>query len=218
MPVSEVHNMDCMEGMKKFPDKFFDLAIVDPPFGIGKNWNKAKDHRNYRLKSSYRNDKPPDKKYLKELMRVSNYQIIWGCNYFWNLLPPTNNLIFWDKGIDPELHLRSAGNLAWTNIKKYPFNRIFLRWAGAITCEPRSGIHPHEAPIKLYSWLLRKYAKKGWKILDTHLGSGSSRIAAFKLGFDFYGFELDEKHFNDQEERFKREIRQPLFDNLSSIA
>lgn len=194
--------------MKTLPDNAFDLAIVDPPFGIGKNWKKDTRSKFYKHQKSYNNEKPPAKAYFKELFRVSKYQIIWGCNYYWQHLEPTNNLIFWDKGIEPDKHLRSAGNLAWTNITKYPFNKVMLWWCGAITCEPRSGIHPHESPVLLYKWLLHNYAKKGWKILDTHLGSGSSRIAAYDMGFDFTGIELDKYYFEAQEKRFKQHIAQ----------
>lgn len=208
MPISEVYNECNMIGMARYPDKFFDLAIVDPPFGIGKNWNKDTASKFYSHKSTYKNDAIPDEKYFAELFRISKYQIIWGCNYYWNYLTPTNNLIFWDKGTEPIKHFRSAGNLAWTNITKFPFNRIRLWWCGSVTCEKRSGIHPHEAPIKLYQWIFKHYAEKGFKILDTHMGSQSSRIAAYQMGFDYWGFEIDESYYKEGCKRFDELTKQ----------
>jgi site-specific DNA-methyltransferase (adenine-specific) len=208
MPVSEVKNIDCMIAMRDYPDKFFDLAIVDTPFGIGPNWKKDTDSKFYTHESSYKNDVAPGEEYFTELKRVSKDQIIWGCNYFWNFLPPTNNLIFWDKDRDVFTQFNSAGELAWTSIKKYPFNKVKITWNGCVRGEPRYGFHPHEKPIGLYRWLLKHYANPGDKILDTHLGSGSSRIAAYDMGFDFTGFEIDESYFIDQEKRFQQHIAQ----------
>lgn len=201
----ELLHIDCMDYMAGIPDKAFDLAIVDPPFGIGKNWNKYTKSKFYRHESGYKNKQIPKRKYFKELMRVSRFQIIWGCNYYWKFLPPSNNLIFWDKGIEPKKHLRSAGNLAWTNITKYPFNRIKLWWCGTVTCEPRSGIHPHEMPIKLYRWLLSEYAEPGYRILDTHGGSMSIAIACKQMGFDLTLCELDEGYYKAGVKRFNEQ-------------
>ena len=207
MRISEVFNEDCMVGMARYDDKAFDLAIVDPPFGIGQNWRKDKRAIFYKHKHDF-NNVIPNEDYFLELFRVSRFQIIWGCNYYWNFLEPTNNLIFWDKGKDAFTQHGSAGELAWTNIKKHPFQKIFLIWNGACKCEIVTRIHPHQKPVKLYDWILFNYAEPGWSILDTHTGSGSSRISAHRLGFDFTGFELDSKYFADQETRFKNYVSQ----------
>lgn len=200
--------MDCMVAMREFPDKFFDLAIVDPPFGIGENWRKDSDSKFYNHRSSYKNDSTPGKEYFDELFRVSKDQIIWGCNYYWNFLPPSNNLIFWDKNRDVFTQFNSYGELAWTSIKKYPFNKIKITWNGCVRDEPRYGGHPHEKPVGIYRWLLMHYATAGSSILDTHLGSGSSRIAAHDMGFDFWGYELDTDYFKAQEKRFLQHTSQ----------
>ena len=202
--VSEVHNMDCMEYMKSIPDKFFELAVVDPPYGIGENWRKDRSSRHYNHKSTYKNKEIPNEAYFDEIFRISKNQIVWGRNYYTNYLPPRNSWIMWDKGIDFKTQHMSEGELAWTSFN-VPLRVIRLTWNGFCTCCPRSGIHPHEKPVKLYAWILNNYAKTGDKILDTHLGSGSSRIAAYKLGFDFYATEIDREYFEAQEERFRRE-------------
>lgn len=200
---SEVFNEDCMVGMARYPDKHFDLAIVDPPFGIGPNWKKDVNSKFYAHESSYTNDFAPGKEYFDELFRVSKDQIIWGCNYYWNFLPPSNNLIFWDKKRDPFVTFNSAGELAWTSLKHVSFSKVTLQWNGCLTSEPRYGQHPHEKPIGLYKWTLEHYAKPGMRLLDTFLGSGSSRIAAHDMGFDFVGFEIDKDYFEAQEKRFQ---------------
>lgn len=204
-PISEVYLGDCIEYMRKFPDKFFDLAVVDPPFGIGENWRKDRrsKHRNHRNKF---NNNTPDKIYFDELFRVSKNQIIWGCNYYWNYLTPSNNLIFWDKGKDTKMQHGSAGELAWTSFSKYPLMKYDLLWNGCCVCETTEKIHPHQKPLKLYYLTFNDFAKKGDKILDTHMGSQASRIVAYKLGFDFYGSEKDIDYFNDGCKWFDKEI------------
>lgn len=197
-----------MEGMAQFPDKFFDLAIVDPPYGIGRDGQKKTTGGNGGRKAhSFKgwDNMRPDSEYFKELFRVSKNQIIWGGNYFSNLLPPTMGWIMWDKG---QRINQSDGELAFTSFNRalriFEINRVALLMEGTI--------HPTQKPIALYEWLLKNYAKPGYKILDTHLGSGSSRIAAYKMGFDFWGFEIDEDYFNDAEKRFRQSIAMPLFD------
>lgn len=227
MPISEVYNMDCMEYMRNIPDKFFELAVVDPPYGInapnmtmGTNLNRK--HGGYngesvaqRLKKARLNQgagklknralntmqcdwdfNPPKKEYFQELVRVSKNQIIWGGNYF--ELPPTRCVLCWDK-IQPWESF-SQFELAWTSFD-YPAAIIHLSNKGGDNKEKK--IHPTQKPIKLYKWVLEKFAKQGDKILDTHLGSGSSRIAAYKMGFDFYATEIDKEYFEAQERRFK---------------
>lgn len=206
MPISETYNMDCVAYMKTMPDGFFDLAMVDPPYGIGMNWRKDKHSKFYREESSYKNDSIPGAEYFKELFRVSKNQIIFGANYYTEFLPATNSWIVWDKQIDyPTQHLSEA-ELAWTSFK-VPVRIVSMIWNGFCRCEKRSGIHPHEKPKQLYKWIFDNYFNVvgGGRILDTHLGSGSSRIVAYKMGYDFYGCEIDKKYFDAQQKRFEEE-------------
>ena len=198
-------NMDCMEYMAGLPDKAFDLAIVDPPYGLGDrliDGGSALDNRALRqLYSGWDNEVPPDK-YFYELMRVSANQVIWGGNYF--KLPPTRGIICWDK-VQP-WQTFSAWEMAWTSFDAVA--RIFK-------FDNRTGnkIHPTQKPVALYEWLLTNYAKSGQRILDTHLGSGSSAIAAYNLGFEFVGMELDEDYYKAAVERFnKHKSQERLFD------
>lgn len=200
-PISETYNMDCMEYMRQFPDKYFELALVDPPYGIGENWKKDRHSPKYTHSSTYKNILPEDS-YFEELFRVSQNQIIWGGNYF--NLPPTNNLIVWDKNRKVDKTFMSEGELAWTSFN-VPFRFFRHEWDGArkgVETKTKT-IHPQQKPIVLYKWCLFHYAKPGYKILDTHLGSGSSRIAAYDLGFDFYATEIDKEYFDAQEKRFR---------------
>jgi site-specific DNA-methyltransferase (adenine-specific) len=206
--MTEVFNEDCMIGMSRYADKYFDLAIVDPPFGIGQSWTKDPNSKFYKHRSTYKNNSVPTQEYFTELFRVSKDQIIWGCNYYWNYLTPSNNLIFWDKCRDPFVTFNSAGELAWTSKTHVSFSKVTLQWNGCLTSEDRSGIHPHEKPIGLYAWQLKNYANPGDKVLDTFLGSGSSRIAAHDMGFDFTGFEIDKDYFEAAEKRFQQHISQ----------
>jgi site-specific DNA-methyltransferase (adenine-specific) len=194
-----------MEGMARYPDKYFDLAIVDPPYGIGydgqrKTTSKHGGRREKLFKGW--DNKIPDKNYFDELFRVSKNQIIWGGNYFTMFLPSSMGWIFWDKG---QRINNSDGELAFTSFNRalrvFTLNRVFILEFGDTN-------HPTQKPVKLYKWLLQNYAKQGDKILDTHLGSGSSRIAAYEMGFDFTAFELDKEYFEAQEKRYKAHIAQ----------
>ena len=195
--MTEVFNIDNMVGMAKYPDKYFDLAIVDPPYGISINMNmgrqkgKAKRH-----KDESWDDAPPDESYFKELFRVSNNQIIWGGNYF--PLPLTKSWIFWDKLV-PEGVSFADGELAWTSFDM-TLRKLTVLYSGFQGTEGK--IHPTQKPVKLYKWLLKEYAKAGDKILDTHLGSGSSRIACEDMGFDLVAFENNKDYYDSQEQRF----------------
>jgi site-specific DNA-methyltransferase (adenine-specific) len=198
-PISLVTNEDCMELMSRYPDKYFELAIVDPPYGI--NINTSMGRRKGDKKSSYHkfagNDSNiPSFKFFLELFRVSTNQIIWGGNYMTEHLPPSPCWLLWDKGFSSDVTFAQF-ELAWssfkTSAKKYDYN----------AAKNLNRIHPTQKPVKLYEWLLKNYASEGDKILDTHLGSGSSRIAADKMGFDFYACELDRDYFEAQEKRFK---------------
>lgn len=189
--------------MKKYPDKFFDLAICDPPYGLPKDSLNGRGKMKNRALNIGRKDWDiaPKQDYFDELFRVSKNQIIWGANYF--SLPPTREMICWDK-VQPFENF-SAFELAWTS-----FNSVsrFFKF------DNRTGskIHPTQKPLSLYEYCLKRYAQKGDKILDTHLGSGSSRIAAYKMGFDFYGFEIDPDYFDAANNRFLEAIAEPLFD------
>ena len=206
--ISEVYNMDCVAGMREYPDKYFDLAIVDPPYGIGaenhagnaENGWKQWDKKNW-------DSSIPNEEYFTELFRVSKNQIIWGGNYFANLLPNSQAWIFWDKG--QRNFSLADGELCWTSFKKSL--RVFeMARAKAKASIGYEKIHPTQKPIELYEFCLN-FAKleQGDKILDTHLGSGSSRIAAYRNGFHFVGFELDKDYYEAQEKRFKTELMQP---------
>jgi len=198
--------MDCIEGMKNTPDKYYDLSIVDPPYGIGAGGKGFINGTSKSKKEYYKTNDwdllPPSIEYFKELIRVSKNQIIWGGNYFSNLLPPFRCFISWDKTIHGNSY--ADCELAYTS-----FNSVARYYRENIAQTNVEGrIHPTQKSIKLYKWLLQNYAKPGNKILDTHLGSGSSRIAAYDLGFDFTGYELDTDYYLAQEKRFKNHIAQ----------
>ena len=196
--ISETYNMDCMEYMRQFPDKHFELAVVDPPYGLGKRTTDGGSKKNSQTKfmddirRTNWDDAIPTYEYFKELFRVSKNQIIWGGNYFG--LPASRTFIIWDKMT--YIPTMSQIEQAWTSFD-----------SPARICKINSNnpdrIHPTQKPVALYKWLLSNYAKPGDKILDTHLGSGSSRIAAYDMGFDFYATELDKDYFDAQEKRFQ---------------
>lgn len=191
--------MDCMEAMKQFPDKHFDLAIVDPPYGIG----DEKLTQGGTWASKYKSgdakwDIKPDPSYFSELFRISKNQIIWGGNYFTDILPVSRCWICWDK--IAHMETMADHEMAWCSFDKNA--KIFkVCRAGNQAGERR--IHITQKPVKLYKWLLSNYAKEGDKILDTHLGGGSSRIAAYQMGYDFTGYEIDKEYFEAAEKRFK---------------
>ena len=215
VPSSEVYLEDCVKALKRFNDKHFDLAIVDPPYGIGadkaqnnaalsriKADGKSKAGRGWKLyhETDWDNE-TPTAEYWDELFRVSKNQIVWGGNYFTEYLPPSMGWILWDKG-QRDFSL-ADGELAWTSFNKAL--RIFEMSRGkalAKNNEQGGRFHPTQKPEMLYDWILKNYAKEGDLILDTHLGSGSSRIAAYKAGFNFVGFEIDQEYYEKQEKRF----------------
>ena len=202
------YNIDCMEYMATLPDKAFDLAIIDPPYGINwmeqiKNPNIKANWKLYDKKAWDKNI--PQKEYFEELFRVSQNQIIWGGNYMTDYLHPSSCWLIWDK---MQKFNGAVFEMAWTSFKS-PAKAFRM---SRIEAYSNGKIHPTQKPVKLYEWLLMNYAKEGDKILDTHLGSGSSRIAAHKLGFEFVGCELDKDYFEAQEKRFKLEtMQQNLF-------
>ena len=223
-----ITNEDNMELMARYPDKYFDLAIVDPPYGIGASKqnvssSKMKGRKNSvikrsNLKSKEWDNEIPNKEYFDELFRVSKNQIIWGGNYF--PLPLINSWIVWNKL--QVLETRSDGEMAWTSFKK-PLKIVPLLQDGfkrgqnvgynqpVIYNEPFSGkqtIHPTQKPIALYKWLLDKYANPGDKILDTHLGSGSIAIACHDYKFDLTACELDKEYFDKAMQRINNHTAQ----------
>ena len=237
-PVTEVYHIDCVQYMQTLPDKYFDLAIVDPPYGggshadaggqferlqtnkeLGVHFNGrgrsaryqkfikvhrescgGGNHKKYHTGNNLREwDNAPPQAYFDELFRVSKNQIIWGGNYFG--LPPTRCFLVWRKLTISENFSMAMCEYAWTS---------FNDNAKYIEIVPQGNkkyerFHPTQKPVKLYHWILQNYAKQGDKIFDSHLGSGSSRIAAYRLGYDFYAAEIDKQYFEAQEARFRSE-------------
>ena len=248
--MNEAYNIDCMEYMKTVPDKFFDLAVVDPPYGGGAererererdglrggcaDWEKKERSRfggrfdRYHIsgadgrqvgekvpagttgaaEADIRHwDIAPPPEYFRELARVSKNQIIWGGNYF--DLPPTRCFLVWRKLTISDNFTMAMAEYAWTS---------FNDNAKVFDAAPQNAarFHPTQKPVELYAWIYRHYAKEGYKILDTHLGSGSSRIAAYDAGLDFVGCEIDKTYFDLQEQRFsEHSAQQNLFLQLS---
>ena len=204
---SIVYNEDCMIGMARYPDKYFDLAIVDPPYGIGASratGTYARAATNYSKETDKGWDKsPPEKKYFDELRRVSVNQIIWGANYMTDNIPPSKGWVVWYKTDELKGRDFSEVELAFTSfdcVARHFEYRPFIRGGARI--------HPTQKPIALYDWLIQHYAKDCKNILDTHVGSGSSRIAAHKHGKDFIGFEIDKRYWEAQEKRYQQFIAQ----------
>jgi site-specific DNA-methyltransferase (adenine-specific) len=206
-PISIAECKDCMEAMKSFPDKFFELAIVDPPYNIVSQQRRGIGSRidASGKMNDWNNAKPP-KEYFDELFRVSKNQIVWGANNF--AMPESEYFIVWNK-MQTVDNFASA-EYAWTNVKMPA--KVFNYSIHQHNADKGEKIHPTMKPIVLYQWLLKNYAKPGDKILDTHLGSGSSRIAAYKMGFDFWGYEIDRDYFEAQEKRFKQATPLTIFD------
>ena len=256
-PVNVAYNMDCMEYMRSLPDKAFDLAVVDPPYGDGSQsvnaererereagynrfggwWNRYEEiqpirpavrqvqeshggvsregqipHGTTRTGGTWASkygkkiiawDTAPDKEYFDQLFRVSRNQIIWGGNYF--DLPPTRCFLIWRKlNIPLEGFSMAAVEYAWTSF--FTNARMFEEYSNGNSNNVR--FHPTQKPVSLYAWIYRTFAKPGMKILDTHLGSGSSRIAAWDAGLEFVGTEIDQTYFQLQEERFLKHTAQ----------
>ena len=199
------YNIDCMEYMRTLPDNAFDLAVVDPPYGIEKAFNATSRIAKYGQMESV-NDQKPSKEYFAQLFRVSKNQIIFGYNHLSDMLPPTKEFLFWYKHQPVDTY--SDGELAWTSFKKTARCFDFPFFGGGVGADKDGRIHPTQKPVALYAWIYNRYAKPGNKILDTHLGSGSSRIAAYDAGLDFVGCEIDPQYFAAQEERYQNHISQ----------
>ncbi len=206
------YNIDCMEYIKTIPDKYFDLAVVDPVYGdvTQGGYMQGKGGENKAKRIEYHlalwNQEKTGKEYFKELFRVSKNQIIWGGNYFTESIGKDSQCwLIWDK-CHPEGVSFADCEMAWTSFNSA--TRIFrYLWNGMIQqnmANKEVKIHPTQKPVALYDWIFKNYAKEGDKILDTHLGSGSSRIAAHKANLDFVGCEIDKTYFDKQEERFDR--------------
>lgn len=192
---SNVYLMDCIEGMKQFPDKIFDLAVVDPPYGIGISNNPVRQmHTKKKWDMAI-----PEMKYFTELFRVSKNQIIWGGNYF--DLPASQGFLIWDKK-QPEDFSLAMCEFAWMS-----FQKPAKMWSRSVL-KDKGKIHPTQKPVELYEWIFDRYSESGQKILDTHLGSQSSRIAPNKAGLDFVGFEIDREYFDNGNKRFKDFVSQ----------
>ncbi len=211
----DYRNEDCMVGMARYPDKYFDLAIVDPPYtdtfditAIG----KAAEVKKYNLNSL--NGNAPDKTYFEELIRVSKNRIIWGVNYYPYYLGAGR--IVWDKnntGVysDCELAYHSFSNVT---------RKFLFTWNGMLQGNMKNKehrIHPTQKPVALYKWLLTNYAKPGDLILDTHVGSASSLIACYDMGFDAVGFELDVDYYNESKQRLERFMSQVTLFDISEL-
>ena len=233
---SGFYNMDCMDGMKEFPDKFFDLAIVDPPYGnainpstnnlrggqqtgnsaedsaggspaticrTGGSWSKKYQKGGIFDEPDIRHwDKAPAPEYFEELARVSKNQIIWGGNYF--DLPPTRCFLVWRKLTIGDSFSMAMCEYAWTS---------FNANAKVFECAPQGTagekrFHPTQKPIALYTWILNHYAKPGYKILDTHVGSASSLIACYRAGLEYWGFETHKGYYQKATERLETEKAQ----------
>lgn len=198
-----IMNIDCMEYMKTLPDKYFDLAIVDPPYGIGMDGGNVGYKGLNNLSKKDWDKKPPSAVYFKEVNRVSKNQIIWGGNYF--NLRPTRCFLIWDKGEGFKDRTYAECEQAWTSFNANA--RIFKRDPLA-NGDYKGKIHPTQKPVKLYEWILTNYAKTGQTIFDSHMGSGSSAIACNNLGFEFIGCELDEDYYNAACERIAQHAQQ----------
>lgn len=234
--MNTAYNMDCLEAMRRMPDKAFDLAVVDPPYGNGNaaiggghvprivrpiqnggtgSGRGSTGTSTQAIRGAERTggtraakygktiiawDVAPGKEYFEQLFRVSRQQIIWGGNYF--ELPATRCFLVWDKCQSENFSMAMA-EYAWCS-----FNDNAKIFRKPPMGKPGERFHPTQKPVELYAWIFARYAKPGMRILDTHLGSGSSRIAAYDAGLDFEGYEIDKTYFDKQEERFKKHTRQ----------
>lgn len=214
-PKIELLNCDCMEYMKTVPDKYFELAIVDPPYGIGENGqrNLTGDRPTAKWKNpnsinykKFDDSETPSFEYFNELKRVTKNQIIWGGNYFTQFLESSMGWVIWDKLVDEKEHL-SMIEMAWSSFDKKAM-KFELLWAGFKKGEPTNRIHPTQKPVKLYKWLLKNYAKEGDKIFDSHGGSMSIALACHDMGFDLTLCEIDKDYYDAGVKRFENHKKQ----------
>lgn len=203
------YNMDCIAGMKEFPDGYFDLAVVDPPYGINVaskgSWGGGnKEHPSTKFTAKEWDKHPPGKEYFDELFRVSKNQIIWGANHFISRIPFDSSCwLVWDKNNSTTDF--ADCELAWTSFKGGA--RLFqFTWNGFVQGDMKNKekrIHPTQKPVRLYEWIFKKFAHDGDKILDTHVGSASSLIACYNFELDYVGFEIDEEYYTNASERLR---------------
>ena len=212
-----ITNENNMELMARYPDNYFDLAIVDPPYGIGEDGgDKKRGTKGIKTPIYTKKDwdkSPPNMEYFKELFRISKNQIIWGANHFIQSISASGNntnsscWIVWNKDNTGDF---ADCELAWTSFKTSV--RMFtFRWNGMLQGDMKNKetrIHPTQKPVALYKWLLKKYAKQGDKILDTHLGSGSIALACHDYGFDLTACELDKEYYDAAIKRIKNHVSQ----------
>lgn len=201
---------DCMDpenGLPSYPDGYFDLAIVDPPYGIGRDGQKestSKHGGRRAIEFKGWDQQAPDELYFSELFRVSKNQIIWGANYFTKYLPPSMGWIFWDKG---QRICNSDGELAFSSfdraLRVAELNRVHIQEYGG-------GFHPTQKPARLYKWLLHTYAQPNDLILDTHVGSASSLIACESMGFNYVGYEIDPDYYAAAKNRMSKGVQKVL--------
>jgi site-specific DNA-methyltransferase (adenine-specific) len=189
-----MYNEDSLQALRAMQDKQFDLAIVDPPYGINRGgqvetFTKNPKHKRKEYKQKDWDLNRPDAEYWEQLFRVSKNQIVWGANYFTGFLPPSMGWVFWDKGQDLSM---SDGELAYTSFER-ALRRVTIN-RGEIMKD--RAIHPTQKPVKLYKWLLKNYATPNDTILDTHLGSASIAIACYDMGFDLTGYEIDKEYYS----------------------
>ena len=206
----DIRNTDCMQLMKEYPDKYFDLAIVDPPYGINRGgqtetFTKDPKHKRKAHKQKDWDNEIPTAEYFRELERVSKNQIIWGANYFVeHLTKGTMGWIFWYKG--QEGLSMSDGEIAYSSFQRATRQINLNR---GLIAQKGGSIHPTQKPVELYRHLLHNYAEKGQKILDTHLGSGSIAIACYDMGNELTACEIDEEYFNNAMKRINEHTMQP---------
>jgi len=205
-----IYNEDCLQALNAMADNQFDLAIVDPPYGIGMAggaetiYKKGRGGKGFNNVSNFSkkqwDNKAPNKEYWQQLFRVSKNQIVWGGNYFADMLPISRGWIFWDKKISNANNFKfSDGELAWTSfdciLRRFTYDWIGFGYLNNPQGEKK--IHPTQKPVSLYKWILKNYAEKGSKILDTHLGSGSIAIACWDMGYDLTAYEVDKEYFDN---------------------
>lgn len=212
------YNMDCMDGMKEFPDKYFDLAVVDPPYGIKQGGDSNHTRSVIATSKKYHtfdDEYSPDEYYFSELRRVSKNQIIFGANHFIDKIPfPSPCWIVWDKE-NGENDFADC-ELAWTSFDK-AVRKFAFRWQGMLQGDMKNKekrIHPTQKPVALYKWILANYANSGDLILDTHVGSASSLIACEDMGFKYVGFEIDETFYKESRERLENHKAQITIGDL----
>ena len=189
----QITNEDNLELMKRYDDNYFDLAIVDPPYGILNKTKRGGDHK-FNMEEYLKWDIKPKKEFFEELMRVSKNQIIWGGNYFghlWTQSEYNKCYLIWDKKQPETLNNFSMAEMAWTSLDKP--SKIFTYSVR----KNRNKMHPTQKPLELYEWILKLFANKGDKILDTHLGSGTIAVACYNAGVDLTACEIDKKYFKN---------------------